>query len=52
MNALGLLLSGKAGELSFEQRREVLMLLTEFFRNHVENFGTMRSVEVLRDILH
>ena len=46
------LLAGHPHELDFEQRREVLGVLIQFFRDHVVNFGTMKSVEVLREILH
>lgn len=45
------LLEGQADALTLDQRRDVLAVMTDFFRDHIVNFGTMRSVEVLREIL-
>lgn len=37
--------------LNTEQRRELLNLILEFYQHHLENFGKIKSVEVLREIL-
>lgn len=34
-----------------EQRRKILELLLKFYQEHLENFGELKSVPVLRDIL-
>ncbi len=50
-SAVALLLEGRTRELTLDQRRDVLGILAEFFRDHIGNFGNLRSVEVLREIL-
>jgi hypothetical protein len=32
------------------QRREILDLLVRFYADHMENFGEIRSLQVLREI--
>lgn len=34
-----------------EQRRNLLELLLKFYQEHLENFGELKSVQVLRDVL-
>lgn len=34
-----------------EQRRNLLDLLLKFYAEHLENFGELKSVQVLRDVL-
>ncbi|HEY0652516.1 MAG TPA: DNA repair protein RecO [Chryseosolibacter sp.] len=34
-----------------EQRRNILELLLKFYQEHLENFGELKSVQVLRDVL-
>ncbi|MEY3405342.1 MAG: repair protein RecO [Bacteroidota bacterium] len=45
------LLDGKKTNMSYLHRKEILELLTGFYRDHIENFGTLKSVEVLQEIL-
>lgn len=49
--ALTMLLEGRAEALTLDQRRDVLAVMTDFFRDHIVNFGPMRSIEVLKEIL-
>jgi DNA repair protein RecO (recombination protein O) len=37
--------------VSKEQRRNLLELLLKFYQEHLENFGELKSVQVLRDVL-
>lgn len=34
-----------------EQRKNLLELLLKFYQEHLENFGELKSVQVLRDVL-
>ena len=34
-----------------EQRRNILELLLKFYAEHMETFGELKSVQVLRDVL-
>ncbi|MFZ9980608.1 MAG: DNA repair protein RecO [Cyclobacteriaceae bacterium] len=45
------ILDGNRSNLSREYRREILALLADFYRDHIENFGQLKSVEVLQEIL-
>jgi DNA repair protein RecO (recombination protein O) len=45
------ILDGNRSEISRESRREILELLSGFYRNHIEDFGQLKSVEVLQEIL-
>ena len=45
------LLDGEKTNLSYVHRKEILELLTGFYRDHIENFGTLKSVEILQEIL-
>lgn len=37
--------------IEWEARKELLDLLIQFYANHIENFGQVRSVAVLREVL-
>jgi DNA repair protein RecO (recombination protein O) len=37
--------------ITHTQRREILDLLLKFYADHIENFGDLKSVQVLRDVL-
>jgi DNA repair protein RecO (recombination protein O) len=50
-NGLQNILEGNKTEISLEVRREILELLSGFYRDHIENFGQLKSVEVLQEIL-
>jgi hypothetical protein len=36
--------------LTRDERRKILDYLTDYYRLHVENFGEMKSPEVLREL--
>lgn len=42
---------GQPVEMSYGQRREILDLLLQFYGDHVETFGELKSVQVLKEIL-
>ena len=37
--------------ITTEQRRELLNIMLDFYQHHLDNFGKIKSVEVLREIL-
>lgn len=45
------ILDGNQTEINRETRREILGLLSGFYQDHIENFGQLKSVEVLQEIL-
>lgn len=49
--ALKELLSGKGINLNYSQRQEILTLIAAFYHHHIENFGTLNSVEILQEVL-
>lgn len=38
-------------EMQIHQRREILDLILKFYADHIDNFGEMKSIQVLREIL-
>lgn len=38
-------------KMSYAERKNVLDLLVRFFRNHIENLGEIRSIDVLKEVL-
>lgn len=50
--SLNLILKNTEVNLSNSQRRNILDALLRFYSMHVENFGTMKSLSVLREILN
>lgn len=45
------ILDGENPEMNYQSRKEVLELFSSFFREHIENFGNLKSVDVLHEIL-
>ena len=45
------ILDGDEPDMTYQNRKEILDLLIAFFREHVENFGTLKSIDVLQEIL-
>lgn len=45
------ILDGEEPEMNYQCRRDILELFTSFFREHIENFGNLKSVDVLHEIL-
>ena len=50
--ALEDLLKGGGGQMSSEIRRELLVVILDYLRRHVDNFGQLKSLDVLREVLH
>ena len=45
------ILYGEETDMNYTQRKDILELFTSFYREHIEGFGTLKSVEVLQEIL-
>lgn len=45
------ILNAEKAEMTYTHRKDILDLITGFYQNHVENFGALKSVEVLQEIL-
>jgi len=45
------LLSGREINLNYNQRQDLLNLISSFYRDHIENFGTLNSIEILQEVL-